>query len=86
MRTELNIVVVQDTDGSLTIYCNDPDARVHFTQEAGVDVCGCCGRYHLKEFSGDCRDDDQRFTEVGSCGGPAARQVKPYKRKAKHGG
>lgn len=24
--------------------------------------CGCCGHYHHKGFSGDCRDNSQRFT------------------------
>ena len=23
--------------------------------------CGCCGSYHLDWFSGDCRDDSNRF-------------------------
>ena len=23
--------------------------------------CGCCGAYHRKYFSGDCRDDNNRF-------------------------
>ena len=24
--------------------------------------CGCCVHWHRADFTGDCRDDDQRFT------------------------
>ena len=24
--------------------------------------CGCCGHYHREEFTGDCRQDNERFT------------------------
>jgi hypothetical protein len=24
--------------------------------------CGCCGYYHAPEFTGDCRDDKNRFS------------------------
>jgi len=26
-----------------------------------LEECGCCGGYHRPEFSGDCRDDNERF-------------------------
>lgn len=26
-----------------------------------VTECGCCGAYHRKEYSGDCRNDAERF-------------------------
>ena len=32
--------------------------------EATVDnleECGCCGCYHRPEFTGDCREDAERF-------------------------
>ena len=27
--------------------------------------CGCCGAYHPVDFYGDCRDDANRYDEVG---------------------
>jgi hypothetical protein len=30
-------------------------------QYLDLEECGCCGQYHRPEFSGDCRDDGERF-------------------------
>ena len=26
--------------------------------------CGCCGGYHRTDFTGDCREDAERFAEL----------------------
>jgi hypothetical protein len=26
--------------------------------------CGCCGCYHRTDFTGDCREDSERFPDV----------------------
>lgn len=26
--------------------------------------CGCCGSFHREDFTGDCREDSERFPEV----------------------
>jgi len=28
------------------------------------EECGCCGHRHRPEFSGDCRDDSERFADA----------------------
>ena len=32
-----------------------------FKEYIDLDECGCCGGYHRPQFSGDCRDDAERF-------------------------
>jgi hypothetical protein len=26
--------------------------------------CGCCGAYHRTDFTGDCREDSERFDDL----------------------
>lgn len=26
--------------------------------------CGCCGAYHRTDFTGDCREDAERYAEI----------------------
>jgi hypothetical protein len=28
--------------------------------------CGCCGSYHRADFTGDCREDSERFMDLPS--------------------
>lgn len=28
-------------------------------------ACGCCCQYHRADFTGDCREDSERFPEPG---------------------
>lgn len=46
---------------------------VGFWKGAGIPVgkrvntfieCGCCSAYHRTDFSGDCREDSERFAEI----------------------
>lgn len=63
MRDKTTIIVTKD-NGFHRVFCNDPSVEVLWIETLG-EPCGVCGNYHRKEFTGDCRDDNERFTEVG---------------------
>ena len=46
------------TDAKLT------DVAVQIVPDDAMVECSCCGYWHLKRFTGDCRDDDNRFVEA----------------------
>lgn len=41
---------------------DEPDNLHRRTHKPAFAECGSCGHYHPMNFSGDCRDDDNRFT------------------------
>lgn len=61
-------------DGTKPDYSNDSvyillemarkDKAQQETGESLVEVCGCCGAWHRKNYHGDCRNDDERFFDL----------------------
>lgn len=52
-------------------YADDPPAGLFVG--AGIPTgprvntfiaCGCCGAYHRTDFTGDCREDSERYQEL----------------------
>ena len=74
LRRALDLLHLLDSDGAcLKMHCSpEYRARIDMTIEPVVEAlsraldtiledCGCCGCKHPRGFSGDCRDDWNRF-------------------------
>jgi len=68
MRDQTRIVVEVDDNGHINcVYTNDPQLqpiKVEIVKTGMMEECGSCDHYHLHQFAGDCRDDNERFVTL----------------------
>jgi len=58
-------VILQVNHGRIEVFSNDPDMVVETVNDfAFMEECGCCSSFHRRSWSGDCRNDDERFVRV----------------------